>query len=312
MTTDAMMEKETDMNPATKKKGLGRGLSALLGDEVDLSDGAAPSERVAGDVLSLPIERVTPHSGQPRTRFDDEKLNELADSIAEKGVLQPILVRPYGDGYQIIAGERRWRAAQKAQLDHIPAIVKPLDDAATLEVAIIENIQRADLNPIDEAMGYAQLIEAHEYTQEQLSRVLSKSRSHIANTLRLTKLPEDVRDLLADGRLSVGQARPLIGLPNASALAKDVLKKGLTAREVEKIAMRAALNSESEASTRTRRAAPSKDADTLALEGDLSAALGAAVSIRHQRGGGGEITIRYKDLDGLDDLCGRLGLGQGL
>ena len=295
---------------AARRKGLGRGLSALLGD-ADFTPGAALSAQAAGQVRILPIETVAPNPDQPRKTFNEAALEELAASIREKGVLQPILVRPnpreHG-AYEIIAGERRWRASQRARLHEIPAIIKDLDDAATLEVAIIENIQRSDLNPVEEAAGFAQLIESFSYTQEQLAQVLGKSRSHVANTLRLMKLPDSVRAMLAEGQLSAGHARALIGRDDAEALAEQIIAKGLNVREVEALLK-----------SREGRAAPrkpdiasaprgEKDADTAALEADLAAALGAPVSIDH-RGEGGVIAISYKSLSMLDDICERLRLG---
>ena len=296
-------------------RGLGRGLSALLGDVGGgtSADGAPEAERPGGTrpaVTALAIDLVTPNPQQPRRRFDEAELDELAASIRQHGVIQPIIVRPDPDGsgqYQIVAGERRWRAAQRAQIHDIPAVIRPLDDRSVLEIAIIENIQRADLNPIEEAQGYSQLIEAFSYTQEDLARVVGKSRSHLANLLRLLALPEDVQALLREGRLSAGHARALVTAPNPSALAREAVSEGLSVREVEARAKSARSGRGGGGRARAPRAPAEKDADTRLLEGDLSAAIGMSVQIAHTPGGeGGEIRIRYKTLEDLDRLCAHL------
>jgi ParB family chromosome partitioning protein len=254
----------------------------------------------------LPVERIAPNPDQPRRAFSEDALNELAASIREKGVIQPLIVRPDpagGEAFQIVAGERRWRAAQRAQVHEVPVIVRDFDDTEVLEVAIIENIQRADLNAVEEAQGYRQLMERFGHTQDQLASAMGKSRSHIANLMRLLALPDEVLDMLRDGRLSAGHARALITTGNPAELARTAVAKRLSVREVEKLAKSGG------AGTRSRRRAgpQDKDADTRALEGDLSASLGMTVSIDHDtESGGGKISIKYKDLVGLDDLIRRL------
>jgi ParB family chromosome partitioning protein len=297
-------------------RGLGRGLSALLGDAAPavpasgtaaavLPSSDARAQEGGGPVMALDIDLIAPNPAQPRRRFDEAELDELAASIREHGVLQPVIVRPdpgVAGRYQLVAGERRWRAAQRAQIHRVPAILRDLDDRAVLEIAIIENVQRADLNPIEEAQGYAQLIESFSYTQEDLSRVVGKSRSHLANLLRLLALPDDVQALLSDGRLSAGHARALITAPEPSALAAQAVAEGLSVREVERRAKQARTPA---AATGRKAEKPEKDADTRMLEGDLSAAIGMSVRIAHS-GEGGEVRIRYKSLEDLDRLCQHL------
>ena len=297
-------------------RGLGRGLSALLGDAAPavpasgtaaavLPSSDARAQEGGGPVMALDIDLIAPNPAQPRRRFDEAELDELAASIREHGVLQPVIVRPdpgVAGRYQLVAGERRWRAAQRAQIHRVPAILRDLDDRAVLEIAIIENVQRADLNPIEEAQGYAQLIETFSYTQEDLSRVVGKSRSHLANLLRLLALPDDVQALLSDGRLSAGHARALITAPEPSALAAQAVAEGLSVREVERRAKQARTPA---AATGRKAEKPEKDADTRMLEGDLSAAIGMSVRIAHS-GEGGEVRIRYKSLEDLDRLCQHL------
>ena len=240
---------------------------------------------------------------QPRRAFNEEALRELANSIAEKGVIQPIIVRKHpiiDDEFEIVAGERRWRASQIAQLHEIPAIVREYTDTEVLEVAIIENIQRADLNPIDEGAGYRQLMQKFGHTQEQLSSVLGKSRSHIANVMRLLNLPEGVRQYLTDGKLTAGHARALVGHDDAQKIADHIVLKGLSVRDAERIAKEGLTKPKSAKSVRTTI---NKDADTLQIEGELSAAIGMKVAIDHSADGeGGRMTISYKNLDQLDDL----------
>ncbi len=280
-----------------EKRGLGRGLSALIGDAVpnempEASTPTAPDRRV-------PIENIHPNPDQPRRDFDQGELENLSDSIRSRGILQPLLVRPHGgpNQYQIVAGERRWRAAQLAQLHDVPIIIREFDDQEVLEIAIIENVQRADLNPVEEAAGYRQLIEKFGHTQEQLAQALSKSRSHIANQMRLLTLPPAVLDMVRKGDLSAGHARAIITADNPTRLAQEIVKKGLSVRQAEKLAK----PGQAEKPTRLPRDA-GKSADTLALEGDLSATLGMKVTI-DQAGEGGNLTIRYKDFDELDSLC---------
>ena len=283
-----------------KKRGLGRGLSALMAD-VEQPTAAEPTAPKAADNV-VPIELVHPNPDQPRRRFNQEDLDDLARSIAEKGVIQPLIVRRHPsleNAYEIVAGERRWRASQMAKLHEVPILIREFTDTEVLEVAIIENIQRSNLNPIEEAVGFQQLMEKFDRTQEQMATALGKSRSYIANNLRLLTLPEDVRNLLVDGRLSAGHARALITTPNPSELARQVVAKGLSVRETERLAKKGpALE------TKSARPVAEKDADTKALEGDLSAALKMRVTLNHSEGNeGGTMTIRYKDLDQLDDLC---------
>ncbi|WP_316013365.1 ParB/RepB/Spo0J family partition protein [Roseobacter sp. HKCCA0434] len=285
------------MTRKPERKGLGRGLSALL---VDV-DPAQPQNASAGATY-VPIERIAPNPDQPRRRFAEEDLADLARSIADKGVLQPLIVRvdpARADGYQIVAGERRWRAAQRAKLHELPVLVRQLDDVEVLEVAIIENIQRADLNAVEEARGYRQLMDRFGHTQEKLGEALGKSRSHIANLLRLLNLPDPVLDMVESGDLSAGHARTLVPLADPLPLAREIVDKGLSVREAERRAKQPV-----DVTAQPRRASASaKDADTRALEGDLSASLGRKVSISHTRNGDGEISIKYKDLEDLDRLC---------
>ena len=289
---------------ADKKRGLGRGLSALM---ADVTRDEPPTEPAAGRRAeqSLPIEKVSPNPDQPRRAFDPDKLADLANSIREKGIIQPLIVRPdpgKAGHYQIVAGERRWRAAQMAQLHQVPVLVRDFDDTEVLEVAIIENIQRADLNPVEEAAGYRQLIERFGHTQEQLAQALGKSRSHIANQMRLLSLPADVLDLLETEKLSAGHARALITSDDPSGLARLVVQKGLSVRDTERLAKAAAPGPKPKP-----RPVAEKDADTVALEGDLSANLGMKVKIDHHSGKeSGQLTISYRTLDELDALCNRL------
>ena len=288
-----------------KHRGLGRGLSALMADVApDPVVANQQSEARKADQM-MPIEKLHPNPEQPRRRFTPEQLDDLSASIKEKGVIQPLIVRPdpSGDGtFEIVAGERRWRASQMAQLHEVPVIVRNYTDTETLEVAIIENIQRADLNAIEEAAGYRDLMSRFGHTQEKVSEALGKSRSHIANLLRLLNLPDDVQEFVRDGKLTAGHARTLVTSENAVELAKQIIAKGLSVREAERLAKKP-----TNAPKATPKAKAEKDADTKALEGDLSATLGMKVSIDHKTGGeGGSITISYKNLDELDDLCGIL------
>lgn len=292
------------MSEKAKPRGLGRGLSALMADvraDPALSDASRRPD------LMLPIERLTANPNQPRRNFDPADLEDLANSIREKGIIQPLIVRPMGEGtYQIVAGERRWRAAQMVQMHQVPVLVRDLDDSEVIETAIIENIQRADLNAVEEAIGYRQLMDRFGHTQEKLSQALGKSRSHIANLLRLLTLPEDVQAMIRDGQLSAGHARALITCENASALAKKVLGGGLSVRATENLVKQQA-RSDTPARAHGDARRSEKDADTRALESDLSAALGMKVSIDHKPGEeAGRLTVSYDTLDQLDELCGRL------
>lgn len=290
------------MDRKPERRGLGRGLSALMADiNLAPAETAAPAARPA-DVV--PVERLCANPDQPRRSFSDAALQELADSIRQKGVLQPLIVRPRGDKLEIVAGERRWRAAQIAQLHEVPVLIRDLDDTEVLEVAIIENIQRADLNAIEEALAYRQLMDRFGHTQERLAEALSKSRSHIANLLRLLNLPDDVQSLVRDGKLTAGHARTLITAPNASDLARQIVSRGLSVREAETLT-RKVPRADAPIPGLPRPGRPvEKDADTLALEGDLSANLRMAVSIHHEGGSErGVLSIRYNTLDELDLLC---------
>jgi ParB family chromosome partitioning protein len=279
-------------------KRLGRGLSALLGEETE--DYAALDKlRASKDV---PIEMLRPNAYQPRHRFDKGELQSLTDSVRAKGILQPILVRRVADepnNYEIIAGERRWRAAQAAGLHQVPVFIRDMEDRDALEVALIENLQRQDLTPIEEALGYQRMLDEFTYTQEQLAKEIGKSRSQIANMLRLLGLPEEVKEMLDDGRLSAGHARALITSTDPVSLARQIVAAGFTVRQAEELTKRWKGPSK-------RKAAPaSKDADTLALEGDLSAALGLKVTIHHH-GDHGDVRIVYRTLEQLDEVCRRL------
>ncbi len=289
------------MNSKNEKRGLGRGLSALMAD-VHL---AGPEQMVAPRKAEqhLPVDKLEPNPQQPRLDFKQDELESLADSIRQKGVIQPLIVRrkPGRDMYEIVAGERRWRAAQLAQLHEVPVVVRDLTDTEVLEVAIIENIQRADLNAIEEALGFRQLMTRFGHTQEKLAEALSKSRSHVANLMRLLSLPTDVQDMVREGTLSAGHARALIGSPKASELAGQIVAKGLSVRETEKL-MKA--QSAMKPAGKPLGKGAEKDADTRALEADLSANLRMQVKIDHAPGAeGGQISIRYDSLEDLDMLC---------
>ena len=291
------------MAKSSKNKGLGRGLSALMAD-IQPTNPVTTDDPTSADRL-IPIEKIHPNPNQPRRTFDDEALQDLANSIREKGVIQPIIVRKQGDGFEIVAGERRWRASQMAQLHEMPALVRDFNDTEVLEVAIIENIQRSDLNPVDEAAGYKSLMDQFGHTQEQMASVLGKSRSHIANMLRLLNLPDDVMALLTAGKLSAGHARTLVGHEDASALAKTIVAKGLSVRDAEKLAKAPA-----KGGIPKQFQPRQKDADTIQIERDLAAQLGMKVSIDHSAGSdGGKVTLNYKSLEQLDDLL-RLLAGQ--
>ena len=286
--------------PQGKGQGLGRGLSALLGDLEAEEGAAAPKAQAA-----IAVDLIRPNPQQPRRRFADQDIEDLAASIRERGVIQPLILRPdpSGEGYQIIAGERRWRAAQRAQLHEVPAVIREVDDATVLEFAIIENVQRADLTPVEESRGYARLMEEFGHTQEKLGAVVGKSRSHIANALRLLSLPESVLRHLDEGRLTAGHARALITADDPVALAEQVIKRGLSVRETE-----ALVKSGKPATSRAPSKKPEKDADTRALEADLSANLGLKVRIDHKgEREGGELRIRYATLDELDQICQIIG-----
>ena len=288
---------------------LGRGLAALIGDDAAfaLGDDQAPAPR---GVREVPIEFLRPNPFQPRHVFREEELADLSNSIREQGILQPIVVRPVAgeaDAYEIVAGERRWRAAQKAQLHQVPILVKELTDAQSLEIAIIENVQRADLNAVEEAAGYDRLMQQFDYTQEKVSKLIGKSRSHVANTMRLLTLPVAVRNLIEEGQLTAGHARPLIGLDNAEKLAREIAAKKLSVREAEALARKASTGSStSRRSGGGTSARGEKDTDTLALERNISEQLGLKVEIDHTGEEGGEVKVTYKSLEQLDEICRRL------
>jgi ParB family transcriptional regulator, chromosome partitioning protein len=281
------------------RTGLGRGLGALMGDVAPI-DSSVPSASAAA-VRSIPISALSPHPHQPRRRFDQAALEELAESIATRGILQPIVVRPHGHGYQIVAGERRWRAAQRAQLHEVPVVVRDFDDGETLQIAIIENIQRQDLNAIEEAQAFDRLMHEFGHTQEVLAKVVHKSRSHVANLLRLLDLPASVQAKVAEGQLSMGHARALIGAGDVERLADQVIARGLSVRETEKLAS-AAKRPDAASSQREGRAG---DADLAALETQLADLLGLKVRISHGARGG-SVTLDYSTLDQLDMICQRL------
>ena len=287
-------------------RGLGRGLSALLGEVSAEQPLASGAERPAG-VQMIQVAAIEPNPDQPRRYFDEDKLAELAASIAARGLIQPILLRPhpYSGGYQIIAGERRWRAAQRARIHELPAIVRELSDADTLELAIVENVQRHDLNAIEEAVAYQRLIDEFGHSQDAVGKLVGKSRSHIANLLRLLALPEAVQAMVVDGRIDMGHARALINAPDPLALAQEVVAKGLSVRATEKLAR----GGKPAGGSKGPRAAPVgggiADADVAALERQIGDILGLKVTIAHG-GTGGTITVAYSTLDQLDLVCQRL------
>ena len=292
------------MNQDPSRKRLGRGLAALIGEMDKPVEQARPAIGADG---KLAIDLIDANPRNPRRAFAEEELTDLAQSIREHGIVQPVVVRPSPKAgrYEIIAGERRWRAAQRAGLTEVPIIIREVSDRVALELAIVENVQRADLNPIEEAAGYQQLIDEHSYTQSDLGQVIGKSRSHVANTLRLLKLPEAVRDMLVDGALSAGHARALITAPDPEGLARRIVDDNLSVRQAEALAQQPR-QEESGGSAAQRPA--EKDADTLALEKMLSDATGVNVAISH-KAKGGEIRIAYKSLEQLDDICRRLQRG---
>jgi len=291
-----MMAAEEKVRPR-----LGRGLAALIGDA---GDEMSAIDRARGQ-KRIPVSFLRPNPKNPRLRFGEEDLEDLASSIREKGVIQPILVRTVAgafDSYEIIAGERRWRAAQRAGLHDVPVTIVEASDRESLELAIIENVQREDLNAIEEAVGYDRLVDEFGYSQNDLAKVIGKSRSHVANTMRLLKLPESVRQAVQSGELTAGHARALLSVANAEQVARDVISRGLTVRDAEAIAQAQAEDAGRISKPRPRQ---EKDADTLALQKTLSDVLGLTVTLDH-RGDGGELRIRYKSLEQLDDLCRRL------
>ncbi|MFG1261172.1 MULTISPECIES: ParB/RepB/Spo0J family partition protein [Xanthobacter] len=292
-----------------QRSRLGRGLAALIGEMGEPQAAPTRSSGTRGGPRRVPIEQVKANPRNPRRAFLEEGLEDLTASIREKGIIQPIVVRPLkgSDAFEIVAGERRWRAAQRASLHEVPVVVLDLSDREALEIAIIENVQRADLNPVEEAQGYEALMDEFEYNQNELSKVIGKSRSHIANTLRLLKLPEAVKGHLAEGRLSAGHARALLAVSDPEKVAREVIAKGLTVRDVEALSKAktppAPVTGRSSPAPATER----KSADTRALEKRLADALGLAVSLEG-KGEAGELRIRYASLDQLDEICRKLGL----
>lgn len=282
------------------KRGLGRGLAALLG-EAAREQPVAPEQARAAGLQTLPVAELVPNPHQPRRRFDEAALDELAASLSVRGLIQPIVVRPREGAYEIVAGERRWRAAQRARLHDVPVIVRTLDDAETIELAIIENVQRQDLNAIEEAQAYQRLANDYGHTQEALGKIVGKSRSHVANLLRLLDLPDPVQDAVSDGRLSMGHARALVAARDPEGLAQEVMRRSLSVRETEALAR--------DVRPRRERLAPieykGSDADVAMLERQLADQLGLKVAIQHGPKGG-SVTVSYATLDQLDMLCQRL------
>lgn len=290
----------SDPIPARKRpSGLGRGLSSLLGEVAQEAPVAGGGGR--SSVQLMPVASIEPHPDQPRRRFDDEALAELAQSIQARGLIQPIVVRPHGHRFQIVAGERRWRAAQKAQLHEVPVLVRDFDDSETLEVALLENIQRQDLNAIEEAEGYQRLIDEYGHTQEALGKLVHKSRSHVANLLRLLDLPANVREMVEQGALSMGHARALVTADDPAGLADEVVKRGLSVRDTEKLAKAGKAKKPRKPAIEYKGA----HADIAALERQLGDLLGLKVAIRHSPTGG-SVSLEYATLDQLDMICQRL------
>jgi ParB family chromosome partitioning protein len=289
------------MADSATRNRLGRGLAALIGD-VESAASEQPSGGESRSQRRLPVAFLRPNPHNPRKAFGAADLDDLTASIREKGVVQPILVRPVAgaiDSYEIVAGERRWRAAQKAGLHDVPVVVRELSDKEALELAIVENVQRQDLNALEEAIGYQQLIDGYGYSQNELAEVIGKSRPHIANTLRLLKLPEEVQTYLREGKLTAGHARALVTLDDPAAAARRIVEAGLTVRDVE------ALGTSAGRKKTAGGRKPAKDADTRALEKSLTDRIGLAVTIDH-KANGGRVTVTYKTLEQLDDICRRL------
>ena len=280
-----------------QKRRLGRGLAALIGDDTS-------EEAVVQDARSLrhvPVELLHPNPNNPRKHFAEEDLESLAKSLKDKGLLQPLVVRPRADGsFEIVAGERRWRASQMAGIHELPVLIRELDDRETLEIALIENIQRSDLNALEEARAYRQLMDQYNYTQQQLADSIGKSRSHIANTMRLLSLPEAIQHQIENGKLTAGHARSLVATEYPAEMADQIIKLGLTVREAEELARKNSVAPE------TKSHSSEKDADTRALEKTLTETLGLSTSIKHKGNGGGSVLISYKSLDQLDDVIRKL------
>jgi ParB family chromosome partitioning protein len=301
------ISEEAAMADDAGRSRLGRGLASLMGDvgvETQASERGARSQR------KVPIEFIRANPRNPRKLFSEAELSELADSIRERGVIQPIVVRARGaDHYEIIAGERRWRASQRAGLHEIPVVVLDVSDAEALELAIIENVQRSDLNPLEEASGYLSLANEYKHSQEDIAKIVGKSRSHIANTLRLLHLPEKVKAYINSGKLTAGHARMLVGQPNAEELADQIVDQGLNVRQVEAMARDSGRAKPREGK---RAGKFGKDANTEVLERRLADTLGLAVTIDHRASGGGTLHVKYRTLEQLDDVVGRLEQGPNL
>ena len=289
------------MNADRPAKGLGMGLSALLGEAVRAPAAEGSQAEARGGVREIEVARIRPNPEQPRTQFDETTLEELAQSIRERGVLQPILLRGDGEGFMIVAGERRWRAAQRAQLHTIPAIVRDIDPSTIAELALIENIQREDLNPLEEAEGFRQLIKRHGHTQDGVAQLVHKSRSHVANLLRLLDLPEFVRQSLLQGDISMGHARAVATATDPEALTREVIRKGLSVRQAEAQARHAKTPVARNPGSRNNPV----DADLQSLERQLGDILGLKVQVTH-KGQGGSVSLHYSSLDQLDMICQRL------
>jgi len=299
-----MSDESAGASRKTSKK-LGRGLSALLGDE---DEDTAELDKLR-QTRTLPVERMAPGPFQPRRRFGEDELNELAESIREQGLLQPILVRrdPDSENYQIIAGERRWRAAQLAQVHEVPVLVREFDDRTAMEISLVENVQRQDLSPLEEAQGYRRLAEDYGHAQDAIARAVGKSRSHVANMMRLLQLPDEVCALIDDGQLTAGHARALLGAEDPAALAREVVTRKLNVRETEKLVQKEKQGDAPAASRPKKSAGKDKDGDTRILEEDLTDRLGLKVEIDHSASkGSGAVTIRYGDLEQLDLIVERL------
>ncbi|MFM6830159.1 MAG: ParB/RepB/Spo0J family partition protein [Novosphingobium sp.] len=313
------MSGEEAVKAPVRRTGLGRGLGALMGEvrreepiaRISVSGADGPAVPRDGGLAMLAVASIEPHPDQPRRHFDEDALEELAQSIAARGVIQPVIVRPLGASrYQLVAGERRWRAAQKAQVHEIPAIIRKLDEREVAALALIENLQRKDLNPVEEARAYQRLADSEGLTQQDIAKFVDKSRSHVANMMRLLGLPDDVLDMVMREELSMGHARALINAPDPSGLARDVVAKGLSVRDVEKLARKAA---RPEAGRRQARAAkdPIGGADIAAIQQHLEDFLGLKVTINADADPTtGAVTIRYKTLDQLDLICQRLTGGE--
>ncbi len=297
------MDDEAEKIPASRPARLGRGLAALIGEAAP--DGMASAPEPKG-TRNVPIEFVRANPNNPRKTFAESDLGELTDSIREKGIIQPLVVRPIEatpGTYEIVAGERRWRAAQRVGLHEVPVVILNVDAKEALELAIIENVQRADLNPLEEAAGYDQLMEQFNYTQQDLAKVVGKSRSHVANTMRLSKLPEGVKALVLRGDLSAGHARALLTSKSPDSLAKRIVEQGLTVRDAERLVQN---EDQQPSETGARKAAVVKDADTKDLERILGQLLGLSVNIDHKSGGGGVLSIKYSTVEQLEAVCQRL------